>query len=213
MEEDLLAIDDPDKRGGEGKAEDESEAQMRQPADELTIYQLKGIFSLQDTDKDGLITRQQLVKCLQLLGFTIRDKLLLKYLNPTGEKGKRGSPSKRKAGTTNLTAYASAKVKLSTFISVTLKELPHLHAGLEDDLRSLFSFMDPANTGQIAVKDLRHLLVDTLSSTRLDGEEFADVLQAAGLKVQSVRQERDYFVKYENLINDMLIGRRWKEVV
>jgi Ca2+-binding EF-hand superfamily protein len=211
MEEDLVEIAD--------EAEDKANCQ---PADELAIYQLKGIFNLQDTDNDGLITRPQLVKCLQLLGFQIRDKLLLKYLNPSGSKKSSktvtataaSASGKKKTPVTNITAYASAKVKLSTFISVTLKELPALHASLEEDLHGLFEFMDPTHSGTVSVKDLRHLLVETLSANRLNGDEFNDVIGALGVHhVQSVRQERDHELKYDNLIDNLLIGRRWKEVV
>jgi len=201
------------------------------PADELSFYQLKGIFALYDEDKDGYITKAQLIKCLQLLGFQIREKLLLKYLNPPPEvseratsespskspRGKKGtsSPSKSRKSEvikSNLTALASSRVGLSTFLKVTLQELPRLHESIEADLGSLFAFMDPAGAGTISIKDLRHLLVDTLSSTRLDGDEFTDVLEAAGIDIKGVQRERDHVLNYENFIDNLLIGRRWKEV-
>jgi Ca2+-binding EF-hand superfamily protein len=193
------------------------------PPDELTLYQLKGMFSVFDDDKDGHLTRSQLIKCLQLIGFQPRERLLEKYLNyrspavlaaaaaatagVVGHQGRGGEAEtvkKKKVSTLN------NKVSLNTFLRVTVSELPSLHSSLENDLRSVFEVMDPMGTGEMSVKDLRHLLTETITPTRLSGNEFQDVLEACGLKVSSLRMEKDTNFSTETLLNNLLVGKRWR---
>jgi Ca2+-binding EF-hand superfamily protein len=187
------------------------------PPDELTLYQLKGMFSVFDEDKDGFLTRSQLVKCLQLIGFQTRDRLLDKYLSyrpsasvsatavvapPEGDHQRKKKPSASLGG--------GGKVSLNAFLRVTVAELPALHAALEDDLRSVFGVMDPTGEGEISVKDLRHLLTETLTPSRLSGGEFQDVLEASGLRLSSQRMEKDLILSTDTIINNLLVGKRWR---
>jgi Ca2+-binding EF-hand superfamily protein len=192
------------------------------PPDELTLYQLKGMFSVFDDDKDGHLTRSQLIKCLQLIGFQVRERLLDKYLNyrspaviaattaaatatAAGTETGTEQPTKKKKPST-----LSNKVSLNTFLRVTVSELPSLHSALEADLRSVFEVMDESGNGEISVKDLRHLLTETITPSRLSGNEFQDVLEACGLKLSSLRMEKDTNLNTETLLNNLLVGKRWR---
>jgi Ca2+-binding EF-hand superfamily protein len=187
------------------------------PSDELTLYQLKGMFSVFDEDKDGFLSRPQLIKCLQLIGFQTRERLLDKYLNHRSSSAETTAavgvgaavdqsavPKKKKASS------LSNKVSLSVFLRVTVAELPSLHAALEDDLRSVFEVMDPTGEGEISVQDLRHLLTETLTPSRLSASEFQDVLEASGLKPSSARMERALVLSTDTIINNLLVGKRWR---
>lgn len=185
------------------------------PPDELTLYQLKGMFSVFDDDKDGHLTRSQLIKCLQLIGFQAREKFLDKYLNYRSPAvmaaaedqvvGAGDQPVKKKKLST-----LNNKVSLNTFLRVTVSELPNLHSSLENDLHSVFEVMDSMGTGEISVKELRHLLTETITPSRLSGNEFQDVLEACGLKVPSLRMEKDTILSTDTFINNLLVGKRWR---
>jgi Ca2+-binding EF-hand superfamily protein len=177
--------------------------------DELMIRQLQGIFSLHDEDKDGKINRQQLSACLKLLGFQVRDKLLLKYLNPTGDTSLSGGSKK----SNNLTAFAIAKVDLLTFLHVTVRELPSIQSKLKEDLVFLFEFLDPKKTGFVTVKDLRHMLTETMNGNDLNGNLFLTVLEAGGITVESIRQEKSLSVNYNALIDNFLMCNRWQTML
>ena len=176
--------------------------------DELMLRQLQGIFAIHDDDKDGKINKSQLSACLRLLGLGTREKLLLKYLNPTGSSLQK--PSAKKS---NLTAFAISKVDLKTFLYVTVKELQSSQSKMKEDLLFVFEFLDPNQTGFVSVKDLRHILTETMSDSNLDGNMFLNVLDAGGITVDSIRQEKSLTINYHALIDNLLMGNRWQSML
>jgi hypothetical protein len=214
--------------------------------DEITYYQLKGIFVLNDEDKDGYITKQQLARCLKLLGFQPREKLLQQYLNPTLKQdinmsnirdlnldgilnpefaaGIGGnitdlnvsSPKSKQTKTlvkpTKLSGI-STKVDLQTFLNVTLDQLLMQNELLERDLSQLLAFAGSENSDSVTLKDMRHLLVETMTDSRLSNKEFNEFLDGLGVNVLTQSQEKDHSINCSNLIDNLLMGRRWKDVI
>jgi Ca2+-binding EF-hand superfamily protein len=113
----------------------------------------------------------------------------------------------------NLTAFAIAKVDLLTFLHVTVKELPGLQLKLKEDLVFLFEFLDPKKTGFVTVKDLRHILTETMNGNDLSNNMFINVLDAGGITMESIRQERVLTVNYNALIDNFLMCNRWQTML
>ena len=86
-------------------------------------------------------------------------------------------------GVTRRTSQAIlSRVDLPTFITVTVGELGKIKsASREIDPLLKFMSIDNADPGLISVRQLRHLLVETLSPSRLDEREFRVFLETLGL--------------------------------
>lgn len=124
------------------------------------LLQLRGMFLHHDDDRDGFLTSEQLTVCLQELGFYTRDRFVKKFcLNPNQIKVR------------GLTTF-SFKTDFKTFVKVLSKEMDLLRLTYQD-LTALFDFMDVNKTGWISKRDVRHLLVEIDSSTKLSSQEYA----------------------------------------
>jgi Ca2+-binding EF-hand superfamily protein len=143
---------------------------------------LIGIFIQLDTDADGYLTRPQLETALTYVGLVAREELVKKYLDASAKSGvaKRATMS---LGVTRRTSQAIlSRVDLPTFITVTVGELGKIKsASREIDPLLKFMSIDNADPGLISVRQLRHLLVETLSPSRLDEREFRVFLETLGL--------------------------------
>ncbi len=80
---------------------------------ERDVLQLKGIFLTLDEDKDGMLTTVQLIDALKLLGFSTRQKFVVKFSSSSGEEHQNSN------GVQGLTFRTDFK----TFVSVIGKEL------------------------------------------------------------------------------------------
>lgn len=155
-------------------------------AEPRVVEQLTGIFIYVDTDWDGFISRGELERALSFLGITPRDTMIKKYIDAAFKNSKRasvssGNPSRMAAHLNTL------KLDLASFISVTVGELDKVKQASRD-IDPLLKFMtiDNADPEQISVRQLRHLLVETLAPTRLDEKEFRVFIEALGIS-QSVK--------------------------
>ncbi len=128
------------------------------------LLQLRGMFLHHDDDRDGFLTSEQLTICLQELGFYTRDRFVKKFcLNPNQIKVR------------GLTTF-SFKTDFKTFVRVLSKEVDSLRSAYQD-LSSLFDFMDVDKTGLISKKEVRHLLIEVESSTKLTAQEYTKFMK------------------------------------
>jgi Ca2+-binding EF-hand superfamily protein len=126
---------------------------------EKDVLQLKGIFLSLDDDRDGQLSSTQLADGLKLLGFSTREKFLLKFSVNAAQNKING-----------LNAM-SFKTDFKTFCNVISKELKEMQSAA-NDLDYLFSFIDSNNTGFLSKKELKHLLTEVLSPIVLSSVEF-----------------------------------------
>jgi len=141
---------------------------------EREVLQLKGIFLSLDEDKDGQLTTLQLVEALKLLGFSTREKFVLKFYFYNNGNGRNPNPNVPSAGSSVGMGIQALtfKTDFSTFCSVIGKELKVMKE-IEIDLDYLFNFIaDESNTGYLSKKELKHMLVDISSPTAMTEVEF-----------------------------------------
>jgi hypothetical protein len=166
---------------------------------------LAGIFLSIDSDCDGFITRAQLVHALGNVGLLPREALLKKFVDA------QSASSSRRASTVSPTRRATAlpqaqtKFDLITFVKVCLSETDKIKlAGREID--PLLNFMTADNkTERITVNQIRHLLVDTLSPTRLDEREFQTFLTALGVPPSSIKSPNEETISVSDLKKKLLL--------
>lgn len=127
--------------------------------DERHIIQLKGLFSHFDDDRDGYITTEQLTAALLSLGLSTREVFIKKFCVNTAQMKIHGLHG------------LSFKTDLKTFVAVISREVRYLQT-LEEELDALLAFVDEKQTGYITRRELRYLLVDLASPTRLSMQEF-----------------------------------------
>ena len=168
--------------------------------DETTVQQLRGVFAIEDADRDGLLTRPQLVKAVAMLGLRATDARIEAFL-----------------------AHGSKKqVDLKTFLAVASAELERDASApdgpgsgsVEAELLELFAMFDQEHTGTVTLRTLRHLLLDVLTPERLSRAEFDEFVHYAGLAVEpsdamayGPDADEQVRVDYRKYINNMLIGR------
>jgi Ca2+-binding EF-hand superfamily protein len=136
------------------------------------LLQLRGMFLHHDDDRDGFLTSEQLTVCLQELGFYTRDRFVKKFcLNPTQIKIR------------GLMAF-SFKTDFKTFVKVLAREVYALKNTYQD-LTALFDFMDVDKTGYISKNEIRHLLMDIDSNTKLSHEEYTKFMKGISENFES----------------------------
>ncbi len=140
---------------------------------ENQILQLKGIFLHYDTDRDGLLTIEQLTEALQSIGFSTRNKFLIKFLPHTTSNQMKIQGKFINHHDSKLTF----KTEWKTFLSIINKEIQSLKK-LDNELTSLFQFIDINHTGYLSKRELKFLLVDVLSPTRLTAPEFTKFMKS-----------------------------------
>eukprot|EP01031_Cornospumella_fuschlensis_P034867 gene34867-42221_t len=132
--------------------------------DEKHIIQLKGIFLHYDEDKDGFLTITQLSDALLALGFRNRDKLLSKFSSQPLQSRNRSLHG------------VSFKTDLKTFIQVVTREVRLLRQ-FDEEFSVLLGFMDVNRTGSVSKRDLRHLLSEVETTSKLSSQEFTRFLR------------------------------------
>ena len=90
---------------------------------------------------------------------------------------------------------------LSKFLGVVLENLEY-ETDVEQDLIMLFEMFDEDSTGTMSAKDLRHLMMDVLTSdkTQLSRAEFDEFLEYAGLN-------GDETIDYRKLANNFMLSK------
>jgi Ca2+-binding EF-hand superfamily protein len=143
----------------------------RSELNENQILQLKGIFLHFDNDRDGYLTIEQLGEAVLNIGFTNRNKFLTKFLPNQSKLKMEGKFISAQESKLNF------KTDFKTFITVIGKEISSLR-NLESELTVLFNYVDVNNSGYISKRELKFLLVDVMSSTRLNSTEFTKFMKS-----------------------------------
>lgn len=167
---------------------------------------LSGIFISVDTDADGLITRPQLVQALALAGVLPREQTVAAFFDARRKSLVAAQPPARRASAASASTAAAlqALIDLPTFIAVISATLdresrpsatsaaPHSHS-TASALDPLLSFMtqDNADKSMLSAAQLHHLLVQTLSPTRLGEAEFSAFMAALQLPASIKARARD----------------------
>lgn len=143
--------------------------------------QLTSVFLTLDTDGDHQLNHSQLITALQLVGLAPRENLLSKFYVKKREKEDNEviQPALMTGDglSSTLQRRPNAKVGLNTFLAVTLEAL-NLQEG-KNDFNLLFELMGSKES--IPLKDLKHLLVDTMSPVHLTKAEFDIYLYTLGV--------------------------------
>ena len=173
---------------------------------DTTVQQLRGVFAIEDADRDGLLTRPQLVKAVAMLGLRATDARIEAFL---------AHGSKKQVDLKTFLAVASAELERDT----SAPEGPGASArdgalSVEAELLELFAMFDQEHTGTVTLRTLRHLLLDVLTPERLSRAEFDEFVHYAGLAVEpsdamayGPDADEQVRVDYRKYINNMLIGR------
>lgn len=165
---------------------------------------LSGIFISVDTDADGLITRPQLVQALALAGVLPREQTVAAFFDARRKSLVAAQPPARRASTSSASTAAAlqALIDLPTFIVVISANLdresrpsatssaPPSTASALDPLLS-FMTQDNADKSMLSAAQLHHLLVQTLSPTRLGEAEFSAFMTALQLPASIKGRDRD----------------------
>jgi len=154
------------------------------PSDVLA--HLTGIFVAADGDGDGFINRQQLDQALGHVGLAAREGLVKRYIDAAfrNSPARRASVSSPPSRRLSLAVAPVCKIDLLSFVSVTYGEMDKVKLAAKE-IEPLLKFMTMDNLhaqqDRISVGQLRHLLVETLSPTRLSDSEFRILLDALGV--------------------------------
>lgn len=164
---------------------------------------LNGIFIHVDTDNDGYITTSQLSQALKFIGVTPREALLKKYTDLMNQKSRRGSSSTSRMSISN---QISTKIDLITFVGVTSGELDKVkQASADIDPLLHFMAMDNKSDQMVSIHQLHHLLVDTLSPTRLDTDEFRAFIDALGIPATKLQTPHDECISVAELKKKLVL--------
>jgi hypothetical protein len=132
-----------------------------------------GIFISLDTDRDGLITRQQLLQGVQLLGLR-PTKVLLNYFVV---------PAERRSSAVLLSAedkIKQSKIDAEAFCRIMLKEWKRVKSTIHSSLDAIMSFArddgvendDLGDDTVLSANSLRHLMQGIQVPTKLSEKEF-----------------------------------------
>jgi hypothetical protein len=199
--------------------------------DVATELHLKSIFLSLDTDNDDFLTRAQLIEGIQLAGLCPRDLLVKKYSKFMSESVKESNiflssnigilDERENSSSTNPqkkiiagAGHLHFKTDMAAFISVTSQELSRKRIGIEEELYHLFEYCKEPLTDQISVKQLRHVLHESLAPTRLSTKETNDFLKASGIasKVAPQADSSNYLVDISLLTKALPIGSKSKKI-
>lgn len=116
------------------------------------VLQLKGIFMSLDHDKDGLLNQEQVVKAFHYVGInTSSDSINGYFLRENGLR--------------------AMEINFDTFVAALSTEKQSLKH-VEDQLDTLFSFIDEKGTGTVSIQELEQLLTAETSPFRFSKPEF-----------------------------------------
>lgn len=171
--------------------------------DSTELQQLRGIFAAHDEDKDGLLTNSELQESLRALGFIPNDELMRKYYLERAKRDPDTMPhhSMAKSRTAKRRSMASFRMDLASFMAASL----HLDTAESayDEILPLFEEIDAAGTGELTITDLKRLLNQVASPTRLSAQELDELFDAAPL-LQGTLHDKLASVEYEDLVESLL---------
>jgi hypothetical protein len=156
------------------------------------VAHLIGVFVMLDTDKDGYLSKIQIIQALQLVGLRPNDSLLNDFarkqtqLNASSGSGAGGSTETSSRKSVKVT-HASFKISCAVFVEITScminDKSESAVQGNELDLKPLVEFAgsilkdDSVDSNQgISLKTLKHYLVDVETSTSLNEKDFNSFL-------------------------------------
>ena len=155
-----------------------------------------GIFINLDTDKDGLITRHQLVQGLHLLGLRPTEFLLRKFVNAstlTKANSDEDANGGKKQHTHKVSAIiksadeknANSKISSQIFGNVVMEEWLRVKDTMTDDLDKMFQFANDGNEDEdgnqgdeakIDKDSLKHLLKGVSIPSALSDKDYQSFL-------------------------------------
>lgn len=113
-----------------------------------------------DTDKDGLLTFDEVVKAFRFVGVDPKSDILVPYF-------------------TNANGLRMSGVTFDTFVAILSRERKALLA-VKEQLDTLFDFVDSDGSGTISVQELEQLLTAEASPLRFSKAEFGALLLTLG---------------------------------
>lgn len=136
-----------------------------------------GIFVSLDTDRDGLITRPQLLQGVQLLGLRPTKVLLNNFAVPERRTSAGGLPQHLLSTEDKI---KQSKIDAVTFCRVMLKEWKRVKSTIHSSLDAIMSFArddgveddDLGDDTVLSVASLRHLMQGIQVSSKLSEKDF-----------------------------------------
>eukprot|EP01029_Cantina_marsupialis_P029288 TRINITY_DN780047_c0_g1_i1.p1 TRINITY_DN780047_c0_g1~~TRINITY_DN780047_c0_g1_i1.p1 ORF type:complete len:166 (-),score=41.64 TRINITY_DN780047_c0_g1_i1:154-651(-) len=138
---------------------------------DVCVAMIRTIFTLLDTDMDGLLGDDQVRTAITALGVRHSVRLIREI--------KMSAPS-----------WVGQKVDIDTFVQVMEKHIRKNPIGM-DDVKELFQVFDEDKSGFVKPNDLKHLLsgVTTTDNTQMGDQEVTELFDRLGIKEE---QDIDY---------------------
>ena len=160
-------------------------------ANSKLVAHLVGVFVMLDTDKDGYLSKTQIIQALQLVGLRPNDNLLNDFaMKQTQLNASSGSTVKETSSRKSVkVTHASFKISCPVFVEITScminDKSESAVQGNELDLKPLVEFAgsvlkdDNVDSNQgLSLKTLKHFLVDVDTSTSLNEKDFNSFIAA-----------------------------------
>ncbi len=155
---------------------------------------LTSIFISLDTDNDDFLTRAQLVDGILAAGLIPREPLVRRYATamsgpcaadvdgPVDIFGDKLVTAKKR---NTVAAPLFFKTDMATYVAITEEELRKRGPQLEEEIgQLLYQFNEPSPSSDlISVKNLRHILHETLAPTRLTTRETNEFFKSVGITI------------------------------
>lgn len=189
-----------------GASNDKNKPTLKGNNDE---FYLKAIFLSLDDNNNNFLTNIQLKQAIHLVGLEPYPELLLKYTIDSNN-------NQQAPGNDDV-------IDLKTFLAVTIDELKSYNTTYDrdfDQLMQVLSFSDKYNDGSeefkdyITIKDLRHILHETLTPNRLSTKEFTEFIKINGISLENpFKTNEDYkFIFSKPLKKNMQFGNKISQI-
>ena len=112
------------------------------------------------------------------------------------------------------------KTSMTTFIDITLAELEKKSSDFSDDFSYLLSVIADGKTSAdeaseyVSIKDIRHVLHETMAPTRLSATEMTNFLRSSGIDFpKTFKIDEAAFAVDRNLLqNNLFVGKELKPI-
>mgnify|MGYP001229223001 CR=1 FL=1 len=158
-----------------------------QSREEVDMFaHVMGVFINMDTDKDGMITRHQLIQALHLLGLRPTEVLLRKFVSNTDDNKPQQQQQSKRRSSVLMSAderNRQSKISSSIFCTIVMEEWRRVKIPMRGELDHLFAFATDSDNDkayeekggddvEISRDALKHLLQQVQVPSALNDKDF-----------------------------------------